>query len=37
LIFYLVHALGLSELVDLSTGETSKKLLGELVADWLAC
>jgi hypothetical protein len=32
----LVHTLGLGEFVDLSTGETSKKLLGELVTDRLA-
>lgn len=32
-----VGALGLGELVDLSTGETGEELLGELVGDWLAC
>ena len=32
-----VHSLGLGELVDLSTGQTDKHLLGELVGDWLAC
>ena len=32
-----VHALGLGELVDLSTGETSEELLGELVGDGFAC
>jgi hypothetical protein len=32
-----VQALGLGELVDLSTGNTNKELLGELMGDWLAC
>lgn len=31
-----VLALGLGETVDLCTGETGEKLLGELVGDWLA-
>lgn len=31
-----VHALGFGELVDLSTGDASEKLLGELVRDGLA-
>jgi len=31
-----VHALGLSELVDFSTSEASKELLGELVINGLA-
>ena len=31
-----VHALGLSELVDLSTGEANEELLGELVRDGLS-
>jgi hypothetical protein len=31
-----VGAPGLGQLVDLSTGETGEKLLGELVGDWLA-
>ncbi len=33
----LVHSLGLSELVNLTTDETSKELLRELVRDWLSC
>ena len=32
----LVHSLGLSELVNFATNETSKELLGELVRDRLA-
>lgn len=32
-----VLALGLGELVDLSTGEARNELLGELVRDWLSC
>lgn len=32
-----VHALGLSELVNFSAGKSSEKLLGELVRDRLAC
>jgi hypothetical protein len=32
-----VQSLGLGELVDLSTGDTDKELLGELVRNWLAC
>lgn len=31
-----VHSLGLSELVDFSTGDTDEELLGELVGNWLA-
>ena len=31
-----VHALGLGELVDFTTDEAGKKLLGKLVRDWLA-
>ena len=31
-----VHSLGLSQLVDLSTGDTDKKLLGKLVRNLLA-
>lgn len=31
-----IHALGLSELVDLSTGETDEEFFGELVGDGLA-
>ena len=33
---YLVHALGLSKAVDLSTNDTGKSLLGESVRDGLA-
>jgi hypothetical protein len=33
----LVHSLGLSKFVDLATYEASKKFLGELVRDGLAC
>lgn len=32
-----VHALGLGQLVNLSTGKTDEHLLGELVGDWLTC
>lgn len=32
-----VHSLGLSQLVDLSTGKADEELLGELVRDWLSC
>lgn len=32
-----VGTFGLSELVDLTTGETGNELLGEGVGDWLAC
>jgi hypothetical protein len=32
-----VHALGLSQLVNLSTGETDEELLGELMGDRLSC
>lgn len=32
-----VHALGLGQLVNLSTGKTNEHLLGELMGDWLAC
>jgi hypothetical protein len=32
-----VHALGLGQLVDLSTSETDKELLGELMGDGLSC
>lgn len=32
-----VHTLGLSELVNLSTGNTGEELLSEGVGDWLAC
>jgi hypothetical protein len=32
-----VHALGLGKLVNLSTGNTDKELLGELMGDGLAC
>ena len=32
-----VHALGLGQLVNLSTGNTDKELLGELMGDRLAC
>ena len=31
-----VHALGLGQLVNLSTGKTNEHLLGELMGDWLA-
>jgi len=31
-----VHSLGLSELVDFSTGDTDEEFLGELVGYWLA-
>lgn len=31
-----VHAFGLSQLVNLSTGDTDEQLLGELMGDWLA-
>lgn len=33
----LVHAVGLSQLVNLSTDEPSEELLGELVVNNLAC
>lgn len=32
-----VHALGLGQLVHLSTSETDKELLGELMGDGLSC
>ena len=32
-----VQALGLSQLVNLSTGETDEQLLGELMGDRLSC
>jgi len=32
-----VHALGLGQLINLSTGKTNEHLLGELMGDWLAC
>ena len=32
-----VHALGLDQLINLSTGKTNEHLLGELMRDWLAC
>jgi hypothetical protein len=32
-----VHALGLGQLVNLSTSETDKELLGELMGDGLSC
>lgn len=32
-----VHALGLGQLVNLSTGKANEHLLGELMGDWLAC
>jgi hypothetical protein len=31
-----IQTLGLSELVDFSTGNTSEEFLGELMGDWLA-
>ncbi len=31
-----IHALGLGQLVNLSTGETDKHLLGKLMGDGLA-
>ena len=32
-----VHTLGLGQLVNLSTSETDKELLGELMGDGLSC
>lgn len=32
-----VHSLSLSELVDFTTGDSSKEFLGECVGDWFAC